>query len=515
MLESRKAQLLIRDMKLASLPEEARSAALKKLGWIERHYAVLAEAPLITARTIHECRINLFTGMIFNRCISPHVMCTLEEIEQDAPCTVTVLKKMAGAVNKIFLERHASFIQSFVAHSNQFLPDAQLDALQELSVKEERIEHVSKGASGKKRRAALPGDAAHRAAQRDWISAFRESHQEKFGDKIFEAAFATRLRRWRQTGEQLAEAPFKAKLLALYQEAERKRVRHVERLAAERKDAAVAAATPGNAARTDASSVPDAAQAPARKKEKSRAQARVTMLNEEQIRLLETFLNNKQRIAFSERFPALRQGMETGYIEWLQQDTGGNPVLAMQAIFEEQALIHFFHAMQLREGADQTDFQKLRLAFQNWKQLYRGEKPQPHDLARLWHGKISPTSMPAYRPTMASRVAEAAIDRFLQGAEVERELADGVLKAVFLNDVKAWMESVGPGGDVERIVMDFLESALLNHFVNRPENAGMSNSLKVALHEAVGQWRRRHPGEMITTDLLKTLRKRLAAPPQQ
>ncbi len=539
------------------LDKEKAGRLLKPYGWIADFYSGMLQHRPITAQYINKCRVNFFSGIIFNRCISPCLVPQVVPGTAERSDADSVLATIAGAVNKIFKRDYQKFSRSFVAHSDRFLPEAEADELRSLEKREERIEKVSKpekaGGSGKKlaprkghpsapgllqgqaflqameqeaiqakqanRDDDLADRADNRALERQWIDNFRKKHNDAFKkNPELEWGFSTGLRKWRQAKERLPEAAFNEKLAELYRKAEKNAAKQAIASPAKIRGGA------DDAGNTELASSPRARptvndkvsdKSVNRKKKASRLSMHVAKLTDEQSDLLRKLLQNPRRRAFTERFPALEAKVETAFIEWLNEGTGGNSMLALTEIFEGLALRHFFDAMGLREKTGDNDFKKLEAACAAWLKVGGRERPGPEQLLRIWHETVSGRPAPTYEPAMQVRVAEAIIDNLLRKDAVRQEFANEAVRRTFFATVQPWLNIGAPGNSLRNIVMEFYESALLSVFMQRQPNGLLPGADVVALREAMQKEAQGHPEQIMTTPVLQTLLDQLRERRQQ
>lgn len=530
-----------------TLDKEAVATLLKPYGWIAEFYNAMLQHRPITARYINKCRINFFSGIIFNRCISPCLMPQAVPGTAERPSANSVLPKVASAVNKIFQREYRGFIRSFVAYADRFLPEAEAGELRSLEKTEERGDKVGRhkkadGGGDRKlaprkghpsapgllqgkdfleamqkeavlaRHAAQDNDLAVKADSRDkerqWIENFRKKHGDAFKkNPELEWGFSIRLRRWRKTKERLPEAAFNEKLAELYKRAENAAQPAVissgsKPSGANDADKTERVSSP-RASPTGREKTPDGSVN--RKKKASRLSMHILRLTDEQSDLLTTFLKNPRRRAFIERFPAMEAKLETAFIEWLNEGTGGNSTLALTEIFEDMALRHFFDAMGLRERTSQDDFKKLETACAAWLKVGGRERPGPEQLLLIWHEKVSSRPAPVYQPTVQVRVAEAIIDNLLRKNAVRQEFANEALRRMFFVTIQPWLNSGAPGNGLKRIVTEFYESALLSCFVQCQPGSPLSSLDLVMLQQAMQKEAQIHPEQIMTTQVLQAL----------
>lgn len=549
--------------------EKRKEELWQPFGWLADFLEPLKLSQPITAQYINECRINLFNGIIFTRCITPFLKFGRKEEEARSEDAERALTKLAAAANTVYKKRYMKFAPSFVAYSDSMLPEAQAEELRELEQKEERVEKVSrkrKEGGGSDRKLAerkgrssapnlLQGKAFldamekeasqtamdkvdaelaargnNRAAERQWIDDFRRKHAGALRkDPALDLEFATGLRKWRKTGEQLPEPAFKKKLAELYAKAEKRAAERADatldvfgttadetddvshatlspRVKQTGKASAVGKSDRMQSSRVKQSGKEDPDDEDVLEKTKSpRPSTHFTALTDDQLGVVNKFLKNPRRRAYIERFPRLEAELEKAFLDWLNQDTGGVQAVALQNIFEELIFRSFFNSMRLRQKTGDGDLERLKQACAAWLKVPGRERPGPEELSRIWHEKVAGTPAPAYKPGTQVRVAEAAIDDLLSRVDVSQELADGDLKKVFLGLVRPWLDGGAPGIEIRNIVMEFYESALLTHFYDStPKHVLLSVDL-VRLRDAIRDEAKRHPDRLLTMAGMKTL----------
>jgi hypothetical protein len=531
----------------------------ERYGWIVDFYVKLLTGNRITAKYIKQCRINLFNGIIFTRCISPFLMPL--DLKRVAPGTDAshALTKTSAAANKIFAQRYKPFCENFVAYSDQFLPDPEATKLHALEVTEQRLEKVNKkkkadGASDKKlaprkghasaptllqgkdfleamKKEASPvetdrldekfaASASSRAAQRHWIDAFRKHHEDALkANPALDLEFSKRLRKWRKKDEQLGENAFKEKLAELYKQARKEVARSAT---ASLTDAQPVAVVAGNAEQavssprvSQARKVDETDKSPKREKKVAKASKGLIALNDVQSEMVDKLMKDKRRRAYLERFPGLKAALKQDFLAWCNEGTGGSPALALQKIFEDLVVRHFFNAMRLRQKVSDVDFDKLKEACEEWPAKTNGwEKPKPEEMSFIWRTKVCAKPAPACNFSINVRMAEAAIDALLSDAAAGLELADDEVKNAFLNKAQPWLDSGAMGMGPEQIIRGYYEETLIKHFIKSQEPA-LSPADIVKLNEAVKREGRSDPDRVLTMAALRTLRQRLQNASQQ
>jgi hypothetical protein len=571
MLEWRRGQELFLKEKLGEklealkdgngkLDDKKAKQLLASYGWIaDFHHPLkssLHNPRPFSFEYINTCRINFFTGIIFNRCISPFLAPTAAPGESRDTSAGQALIKISGAANKIFIKRYKEFAQSFVDYSNKFLHDAEAEELRGLEKKEERFEKVARSrkavAAGDKAIAPRKGHASaptllqgkdfleamkkeaslveqgklddpsgasanSRADQRHWIDDFRKRHGDAFKvNPALDLEFSKRLRRWRKKEEPLGETAFKEKLAKLYRHATREVERSTTALLTNDQNVQPTVVVASKAEQTVSS--PRVSQArevdetdinPKREMKVAKASRGLIALNDVQLEAVDKLLKDKRRRAYLERFPALEAALKQNFLAWCNEGTGGSPALALQKIFEDLVMRHFFNAMQLRQKVSDADLDKLKKACEEWPSKANGwEKPRPEEMSFIWRTKVCAIPAPAYSSSINFRMAEAAIDALLSDAEAGLELADDTLKNAFLNKAQLWLDSGAMGMGPETIIRGYYEDALIKHFIKAQEPALPPSDI-VNLNEAAKREGRNDPDRILTTAALRSLLQRL------
>lgn len=525
----------------------------KQYGWVVEFYSPLLVSKAITAKYIRECRLNFFKGIIFTRCISPFLVPNDLGETPAGGDAYNALTKASAAANKLFAQNYKAFRENFIAYADQFLPDHEATELRVLEVKEQRVEKVTKKkkADGTSDRQLLPrrghasaptllqgkdfleamkkeaslveqgklddtstASANTRAAQRRWIDDFRNRHEDAFKARpALDLAFSTRLRKWRKKEEPLGETAFKEKLAELYRQARKE----VERSATTSStNAQPVVVVPGNAEQRV--SPPRASQvregddtdtSSKRDKKVAKASKGLTALNDMQSGQVSKFLTDKRRRAYLERFPALETALKQEFLAWCNEGIGGSPTLALQKIFEDLALRHFFNAMRLRQKVSDADFNKLRQACEEWpRKTNDWKKPRLEDMSIIWHTRVCAKAAPAYNDSINFRMAEAAIDALLVDAAAGPELANDTLRNAFMNKAQLWLASGAMGMEPEQIIRGYYEDTLIKHFIQAQKPALTPTEI-VKLNDAAKQEGRTDPARVLTTATLRRLLQQL------
>lgn len=531
----------------------------KQYGWVVDFYSPLLVSKAITAKYIKECRLNFFKGIIFTRCISPFLAPSDLEQTPAGGDAYNALTKASAAANKLFAQRYKPFRENFIAYADQFLPDHEATELRALEVKEQRLEKVNrkKKTDGTSDRKLLPrkghasaptllqgkdfleamkkegslveqgkpddtsaAGANGRAAQRRWIDDFRKHHEDAFKARpALDLEFSKRLRKWRKKEEQLGETAFKEKLAEIYKRARKEVEPSATTLATNAQPVVVVAGKAEQAVSSPRASRAREADAtdtsPKREKKVAKTSKGLTALNDMQSGLLNKLLTDKRRRAYLERFPSLEASLKQDFLAWCNEGTGGSPALALQKIFEDLVLRHFFNAMRLRQKVSDADFDKLKQACEEWPRKTNGwEKPRPEEMSFIWRTKVCAKPAPAYNSSINVRMAEATIDALLSDAAAGQELADDTLKNAFLNKAQLWLDSGAMGMGPEQIIRGYYEDTLIKHFIQAQRPALAPNEI-VKLNEAGKQEGQSDPARALTTATLQALLQRLQGAAKQ
>ena len=548
LLARREQQLIAQKLWSASLPPEGLADKLKELGWTESQFKKLVNEGVFTAEKIHAFRVNMFSGLLFTRCISPFILYNLDELQQESSKRTAnppkPLVKLSEGANKLFKKNHAAFVEDFVRDSNSVLPEGVALALATISSGEDRFSKVKKSkkspsGSGKtyarspgrhsapvmpqggdfrklmeeESRAVEAEAAAPRRAPVDYkalrdatIDKFKSRHAADFGDDDFSIAFALALRQWKRANREIEiDAVFPA-MKGLHQQV---KTDLAGREALERDGPPVQsparAPNKGSSQRVSASTSPSISTSSAPQP----SEDRVT-LNEERSRLLKVFEGKPERRAIFERYPSLKESIRQRAIKWAIDDGAGSFGIVLKKIFEDELIKCFYRSYKLTSDAPYLDRTKVRVKAAEWKAEKKAEK-EGYDLSLevLWSimpKNVQPLTLETVVPNFRTRNAEVATEKFLQRESVARELQENpTLKKRFLHDIRAWIATGAFGEDADNAVQQPYHDALTEQYQRRLEAEGKDVVLVKKLKLAAMQWWADNDAGVLTTAVLRRL----------
>ena len=534
----RRADQIRADRLLFGTPSQEKiDAYCRHYGWSKSYYAALKCERILTSEHIADYRKNIFGGILFNRCITPFLLYSAKDLEQDSCQRKAVprpeLLKLAEAANKIFKNDYKQFIQTFLSDSDKFLADDVAEKLIKIERSETRIDGVKNSkkprSSELARRSApaLPqgGDlkramaqereesAREKATSRDTgnykarraaaIDVFKSQYPSDFGNEEFAIAFNMALRIWiHEAGE--------VKIKALARQMQRMH-REVKNQCADRgdekSDGQPELSGPVREASMHAKNgkAPMQAKTPEQAEGRKKQPARKPGLNDAKTQALDAFAKNDKHKAEFQRYPQLRQAMEKHAIGWTVKATGGNFVLALQTIFEAQVIACFFESQAGADDANSISIDQLQAAVTAWKKQSAnfGKLVHSADLQQIWD--ILKSAAPAYKETNNTYTARAAVSRFAQRADVQTEFKDFAMRSAFNSRIKSWLEAGGYSSDPDGTVKSIYQNAFVDHFqkIQEPEKASAKSS--IALVDAAMKWCNAHPDQVLSTQVLTGL----------
>lgn len=106
LMARREQQLTAQKLASASLPPEKLAKKLEELEWTESQFKKLVSEGVFTATKMHAFRVNMFTGLLFTRCISPFILYSADELQQESSkrtaSPARPLVKLSEGANKLF-----------------------------------------------------------------------------------------------------------------------------------------------------------------------------------------------------------------------------------------------------------------------------------------------------------------------------------------------------------------------------------------------------------------------------
>ncbi|MDB5757673.1 MAG: hypothetical protein JWM30_962, partial [Burkholderia sp.] len=499
LLARREQQLSAQKLWSASLSPENLADKLRALGWTDARFKKLVNEGVFSAAKIHAFRVNMFTGLLFTRCISPFILYSADELQQESSKRTAnpakPLVNLSEGANKLFRKNHAAFVEDFINTSNGVLPENSAAALVTISAGEDRFSRVKtskKAPSGSgKAYARSPGHhsapvmpqggdfkklmddekkavdaetlapAPARApvdpkVRRDAaIDIFKSSHAADFSDEDFAIAFSLALRQWKRDNREPDIAGVPAAMKALHLQV-RKTLAEREKLERDGppvqsppRKAKTGSSQPSSNPTSASSSMTTPSSSPPLSPGKR-------LLDEERLALLNNFLKVHKRRASLERYPDLRRRVEAKVIAWVEQQSGGSFGLALKKIFEQELVQCFYQSGRIISDAPSKSLKDLKEAVRSWKDLNRGEILTLDVLWQIAPKSFEPLTLDRTKKNAQFLYREFLTEVFLQRDEVFAELQGNKgLKKKFLREVRHWILEGGtsrnPEGTVQQL----------------------------------------------------------------
>jgi hypothetical protein len=515
----------------------------KRHDWSEKYFKKLRTEDMFSSKDITDYRRNLFAGVLFTRCLTPFLLYSDEELKQDPKQRKAgarpELLKLSEATNKIFKNDYKEFVADFIDDSDRYLAEKIAEKLALITRSEMRIDELRNSkkaranASSRSSAPALPQGAAFRRAmaeekesaareavasrststendkaRRDAaIDVFKSKYPFDFGNDQFALEFNRRLRTWKRNAGEVKIKDIERQMRRIH--------RQVKDDLAEWEDEEMNR-QPGLSGSARAAIMPEQnpkAMKPPRTPEKEGSKAKqpvqkhaaMIKLDNAKAQALDTFASNDKHKAEFQRYPLLRQAMEEQAVGWVAKGTGGNFVLALQKIFEEQVTACFFQSQIDTNSAQGLSAARLRTAVVAWKDRAdnRGKLVHTADLQQISLSLKYPTGIAdGYKETAITQMANAAVHQFMQLPEVREELKDAAMKAGFNERIKSWLDNGGYSSDPARTVREGYHDALMEHFQRnlKPDNA--SGEASIAVFEAAKTWSNTNADQILTSPIL-------------
>jgi hypothetical protein len=185
------------------------------------------------------------------------------------------------------------------------------------------------------------------------------------------------------------------------------------------------------------------------------------MLSDARKSSLERFAMKPERKPGFERYPALMDRVERRARAWVQEKTGGNFVLALKNIYEDELLRCFHRTCVLMRSEPTISRKKMQEAVSTWKKANEGSDINLEVLWAIMPDIMRPLTLGTVTATPLTRHAEAATEELLKRDAVVLELEHNpALKKQFLHDVRAWIalgaHSANPAFAIQQIYHDAL-----------------------------------------------------------
>ena len=553
LLARREQQLAAQKLWSASLPSDQLAEKLKEPGWTDSQFKKLVNEGVFTAVKIHAFRVNMFSGLLFTRCISPFILYSSDELQQESSKRTAnparALVKLSEGANKLFKKNHAAFVEDFISDSNSVLPEDCALALATISSGEDRFSKVKtskKSPSGSSRaysrspgrhsapvlpqgldfrkameeeKKAAEAESALPAPERPpvddkirrdaAIARFTSRHATDFADDDFAIAFSLALRQWKRDnrGGDIAAVPAAMKLLrqqvkkdlAVPETLERDGplVQSPMRRSQASSSQRSSSSTTASSSTTTTFSLPPArVSAPA-----------MAILTDERNDLLERFVNKPGRRTSFERYPTLKHRLQQQAISWTRQDSGGSFGLALKSIYEDE-LVRSFHktCLLMGDGSLGMSRKEMRAGVAEWKTDNKGEDVTLEVLWSIMPKIMRSLTLDSVRPTSLTRNAEAVTEAFLQRFGVAGELQNNpLLKKRFLHDIREWIalgaDSVDPATSVQQIYHEALTTQYEESLRAAKEDPVHARKIRLAAMK----WWEDNDAEVLSTAILDEL----------
>lgn len=473
LLLRREQQLTAQKLWSASLPPGELRATLAELGWTDAQFKKLVEEGVFTAARIHAFRVNMFTGLLFTRCVSPFILYSADELQQASSKRIArppqPLVKLSEGANKLFKKNFGAFVEDLIRESHSVMPEKSALALATITAGEERYSKIkkSKKSSSGSSKAFARSPGRHSAPVLPQGGEFGKlMEKEKRAADAESSPLAPGRTRPERDGPPV-QSPVR-------------RMTNSSGLASN----ATTTSTSTSDVRTP---TPDKA-----------------MLSDERKILLERFAGKSERGPSFERYPALMERMKSRATAWAQEKTGGNFVLALKTIYEDELLKCFYRSCVLIGGEPDVSRKAMRLAISEWKTANEGKDV---NLEVLW--AIMPDIMPPLtlvKPTSLTRRAEAVTEALLKREAVSTEMqANPFLKKRFLHDVRSWIALGAGSNDTVFAIQQLYQDALIAQYQEGLQTSGADPVQARKVRFEALKWSEENDDALLTTAALDAI----------
>jgi hypothetical protein len=524
---------------------ESLNDALKKLGWNSAYFNTLLTETVFSAAVIHQARANLFTGLLFTRCISPFIIGESEELQSASALrkasSQKALRALAACANTMFKNDYCEFVYDFIRSSHAVLPEKAALTLTLISRGEKSLAelkkskpraHVGEEKSGKSlrsrnlKRSSAPqlaqGDAfqkqmkmektlheAETSAQQTVLSPsdrklrikaaadrFKTAYPQAFGDEEFSIAFHVKYKQWLKNNPLVQVSDVAPALEKIFREV--KEELKGEAIRQERREARARAQQQG----ISASSSPASSSGSTTFSVAGNAPAKFSADQEVS---LNKFFNRNDRKATLERYPHLRKEVEAKAAEWIKNNAGKNLVLGVKKIFET-ALIESLYQSYLRfEPAPDTTLDKFREAVALWKNANPDDSLTVENVGTILPGAVLVGRVEGKR-NWAVRAGELQAEKLLQEPEVIVKFkGNAKLKSEFLRQVKQWLLNGAYSPVDANHVQHIYHEVVLAYYTQNSLLIGTSASDLAELREAAMDWCAENDRALLTGPVLDKL----------
>lgn len=524
--------------------------ALKKLGWNSAYFNTLLTETIFSAAVIHQARANLFTGLLFTRCISPFIIGESEELQSESAMrkasSQKALRHLAACANTMFKNDYCEFVNDFIRSSHAVLPEKAALTLTVISRGEKSLAEVKKSKarapvgeekSGKSlrsrnlKRSSAPqlaqGDAfqkqmkmektlheAETSAQQTVLSPpdrklrikaaadrFKTAYPQAFGDEEFSIAFNLKYKQWLKNNPLVQVTDVAPALEKIFKEVKETLKGEASRKAAlkqERREARARTEQQG----ISASSSPASSSGSTTVSIAGTASAKFST---DQEGLLNKFFNRNDRKTTMERYPHLRKEVEAKAVEWIKNNPGKNFVLGVKKIFET-ALVESLYQSYLRfEPAPVTTPEKFREAVAQWKNANPDDSLTVENAGTILPGAVLVGRVEGKR-NWAVRAGELQTEKLLQEPEVTVKFkGNAKLKSEFLRQIRQWLLNGAYSPVDENHVQHIYHEVVLAYYTRNSLLIGTSASDLAELRDAAMDWCAENDQALLTGAVLDKL----------
>lgn len=523
-------------------------AELKKSGWTGAYFNKLLKETVFSAKVIQDARVNMFTGILFTRCVTPYILFDSDELQLESTKRDAVphkaFQQLANCANKLFKKDYRDFVEDFIRASHSVLPEESAGMLAKISLGEGRFLTTKKSQkfssdSATKSQKYRARQSAPQLAQGDDFQAlmkrektlaeaetpaqqktaapadrklrikaavdrFKADYPQAFGDQDFSIAFHQKYKQWQKNNPLVQLADLPAALKKIFRqvknelEGEASRREREEALREERRAAKVRPQPQGNAGSSSLSSALGGTTVVAAEKSPSG-------LSTEQTASLTKFLGRTERRAALERYPNLRRQIEAGATAWHEKQEGKNFVLALQNIFET-ALIKSVHQSYLSfEPAPEITLEEFMEKAADWKTTNPLARLTLENIETILQGAVLVFD-PNRARNSAIRMGELQTETLLQQPEViAKFVGNAELRKTFLHEIRHWLLSGAYSQPGENHVHQIYQEVVLAAYIRHSRWMETSESDLADLKEQAEDWCAEHPDAFLTTVLLDKL----------
>ena len=539
------------DATQASEARQLLDTELKKLGWPGAYFDTLVKETPFSAKVIRNARSNMFSVLLYTRCVSPFLLYDSEQVLLEASRRTVaphdVFKHLATCANDMFKADYCEFVNDFIRVSHDALPEESAGTLAQISVGEERLEQAKNskrrapGSAGKSekflyrtrdlKRSSAPQMAQGKDFQNQMllektsheaetstqqntasppirklriqaaVDRFKSAYPNAFGDEDFSIAFNKKYRQWLKNNPlvQLSDVPHA--LEKIFQEVknglEEKASREVALKQERRAEQARSQEQGHSASSSRASSSGSTTVSPVKNSPAG--------LSTDQEGLLQKFFAREERRAMLERYPHLRKEVEAKVIAGLKDNADKNFVFATREIFEATLIENLYRSYLRFEPAPATTLESFKEAVAKWKSDNRGASLTLENVGTILPGAVLVDHVKGTR-NWAVRLGELQTETLLQAPEVITKFnGKAALKKEFLHMIREWLLKGAYGQPDENHVQRIYHEVVVEYYVRVAVKIGTDSSDLVDLKDAAMEWCARNDQAFLTTAVLDKL----------